>query len=105
MGRMKTILLSLCTVALVISQATWAGENERNQAKRIHDRLTGVNATNDAINDMHDLLMDDLSGKSAAEYAIDTTRNPNARYFLQRHIKEFRRALDQRRANRFHPVK
>jgi hypothetical protein len=89
MGTMKTILLSLCTVALVISQATWAGDKERNQAKRIHDRLTGVNATNTAISEMHELLMSDSSGKSAAEYAIDTAQNPNARYFFNVTLKNF----------------
>ena len=89
MGRMKTISLSLCTVALAISQATWAGENERNQAKRIHDRLTGVNATNTAISEMHNLLIIDSSGKSAAEYAIDTAQNPNARYFYNVTLKNF----------------
>jgi hypothetical protein len=89
MGMMKNIILSLCAVAVVISQVAWAGDKERNQAKRIHDRLTGVNATNTAISDMHDLLISDPSGKSAAEYAIDTEQNPNARYFYNVTLKNF----------------
>ena len=89
MGMIKTIMLTLCAVALVINQPAWAGDVERNQAKRIHDRLTGVNATNTAISDMHDLLISDPSGKSAAEYAIDTAKNPNARYFYNVTLKNF----------------
>ena len=99
MGTMKTILLSLCTVALVISQATWAGDKERNQAKRIHDRLTGVNATNTAISAMEATLDCSLpatpgyscdgTGKNAARYAIDTSVNPNARYFYNVTLKNF----------------
>jgi predicted component of type VI protein secretion system len=79
MGMMKTVMLSLGAVALVISQSAVAGDEERNQAKRIHDRLTGVNATNAVLDDMESLLNDDASGKSAARYAIDRANNPNAR--------------------------
>jgi len=90
MGNMKTILLLLAGLALLCSQASWGGDTQRTQAKRIHDRLTGVNATNDAIDDMEDLLLnDDPTGKSAAEYAIDTTQNPNARYFYNVTLKNF----------------
>jgi hypothetical protein len=89
MGMMKIILLPLAGLALLCSQASWGGDTERTQAKRIHDRLTGVNATNDAIDDMEALLLTDPTGKSAAEYAIDTTRNPNARYFYNVTLKNF----------------
>jgi len=89
MGKMKIILLSLLGLTLLCSQASWGGDTERTQAKRIHDRLTGVNATNDAIDDMEDLLLLDGTGKSAAEYAIDTTLNPNAHYFYNVTLKNF----------------
>jgi len=89
MEKLKTITLLLCAITLLISPATWAGDKERNQAKRIHDRLTGVNATNTAISEMHDLLISDPSGKSAAEYAIDTAQNPNAHYFYNVTLKNF----------------
>ena len=89
MGMMKTIMLSLGAVALVISQSAVAGDEERNQAKRIHDRLTGVNATNAVLDDMESLLNDDASGKSAARYAIDRANNPNARYFYNVTLKNF----------------
>ena len=89
MGIMKTSLLSLAGLALICSQASWGGDTQRTQAKRIHDRLTGVNATNDAIDDMEALLLVDGTGKSAAEYAIDTALNPNARYFYNVTLKNF----------------
>ena len=90
MGMMKTIMLSLCALTLAISQPAGADEQQRNQAKRIHDRLTGVNATNAALDDMESLLDTDPSGKSAARYAIDPVRNPtNARYFYNVTLKNF----------------
>ena len=35
---------SMClgVIIMIISQSIWAGDLERRQAKRIHDRLTGV---------------------------------------------------------------
>jgi len=87
MGMMKTALLALAGLALLCSQAAWG--DQRTQAKRIHDRLTGVTATNAAIDAMEALLLVDASGKSAAEYAIDTALNPNARYFYNVTLKNF----------------
>jgi len=103
MGITKTIVPLLASVVLVISQPAWSGASERNQAKRIHDRLTGVSATNAVIDDMEQLLNNnslpaipgspaysgDSSGKSAAQYAIDTVRNPNAHYFYNVTLKNF----------------
>jgi hypothetical protein len=80
MGMMnKTALMMLVIMA---SQTVLAGELERRQAKRIHDRLTGVPASNATIDIMEALIMADpncpqvdpqapLCGKDAAVYAID----------------------------------
>ena len=105
MGIMKTIMPLLAGVLLVLSQPSSAGPDERNQARRIHDRLTGVGATNAVIDDMEHLLnsnsnslpaiigspayFGDTTGKSAAQYAIDTVRNPNAHYFYNVTLKNF----------------
>jgi len=96
MDKIRTFLLSVFITVAMIAQPVWAGPTERNQAKRIHHRLTGVNATNAAIDDMEVLLLGDPScpglsgcGKSAAEYAIDTTRNDNAHYFYNVTLKNF----------------
>jgi hypothetical protein len=61
----------------------------REQAHRIHNRLTGVAPTNTALDDMEILLGSDSSGKTAAEYAIDPARNSNARYFYNVTLKNF----------------
>jgi hypothetical protein len=99
MGKINRITLPLVTIVMLVSQSVLAGPAERNQAKRIHDRLTGVNATNAAIDDMERTLdctlpalpgyPCDPSGKNAALYAIDTAVNPNARYFYNVTLKNF----------------
>ncbi len=90
---MRIINLQSTIVFLLVSLVTQvglAGDLERRQAKRIHDRLTGVPATTTAINAMEGLLNGDPSGKSAAQYAIDTTQNsPNARSFYNVTVKNF----------------
>lgn len=46
-------------------------DQRRNQAKRIHDRLTGVPASNSMINEMESLLASDSSGRTAAAKAME----------------------------------
>ena len=97
MGMKNKIALFLVTVTILLSQSLWADAEDRRQAKRIHDRLTGVPATNAIIDDMEDLLegtsvngyAGDVNGKTAAQYAIDTAQNPNARYFYNVTLKNF----------------
>lgn len=97
MGKKNTISLVLVTITVLLSQPLWADAEDRRQAKRIHDRLTGVPATNATITAMEALLSSDPNcpagpqcGKSAAEYAIDTVQNPStARYFYNVTLKNF----------------
>ena len=90
MGKKNTITLVLVTTAVLLSQPLWADPEDRRQAKRIHDRLTGVPATNATINAMETRLISDPTGKTAAEYAIDTVQNPStARYFYNVTLKNF----------------
>ena len=90
MGKKNTISLVLVMTTVLLSQSVWAGPTERNQAKRIHDRLTGVPATNATINAMEARLISDPTGKTAAQYAIDTVQNPStARYFYNVTLKNF----------------
>ncbi len=62
-------LILLFTAALMSLQLS-AGELERRQAKRIHDRLTGIPPTNTVLTTMENLIISDPSGKTAAEEAI-----------------------------------
>ena len=70
----KSCRLLLC-IGLIFSfnQLAFGGDLERRQAKRIHDRLTGIPAPNSDIDAMETLLLGDASGKSAADYAISSS--------------------------------
>ena len=99
MGKINKISLSLVIMVALTGQAVWAGPTERAMAKRIHDRLTGVNPTNAVLDDMEGLIMGDPAcagsltdigcGKDAAEYAIDTFQNPLAYAFYNVTLKNF----------------
>ncbi|UCH41512.1 MAG: hypothetical protein JSU67_07570 [Gammaproteobacteria bacterium] len=101
MGIKQKLLLPLALLAMLTGQSTWAGPAERAMAKRIHDRLTGVNATNVAIDTMEALILAEPAcgggatldaigcGKDAAEYAIDTAQNSNAYAFYNVTLKNF----------------
>jgi len=52
----NNITLALVTAALVTSQTLLADAQDRRQAKRIHDRLTGVNPTTATIDAMEATL-------------------------------------------------
>lgn len=64
--------LASCAVILLlsISQSLSAGDLERRQAKRIHDRLTGVPPSAAILNSMEAALLQDDTGKTAAEIAL-----------------------------------
>lgn len=89
MGMKNKISLPLLVMAALTSQPLWADAQDRAQAKRIHDRLTGVSASNATIDAMEALLIADATGKTAAEYAIDTAQNPEARFFYNVTLKNF----------------
>ncbi|MCP4983168.1 MAG: hypothetical protein GY935_22045 [Gammaproteobacteria bacterium] len=89
MGTINKTTIALVTLMTLASQSVVAADLERRQAKRIHDRLTGVSATNATIDAMEGLLAIDPSGKSAAEYAIDTAQNPNAYAFYNVTLKNY----------------
>ncbi len=93
MGKISKLSLPLVMIATVVAQSyvqpVMAGAEERRQAHRIHVRLTGVTPTNAAIDAMETRLLSDPSGKTAAEYAIDTAQNPNARYFYNVTLKNW----------------
>lgn len=101
MGMKTKILVVPALLAMLATQSVWAGDAERAMAKRIHDRLTGVNATIAAINAMEALILGEAAcgggstltaigcGKAAAEYAIDTAQNSNAYAFYNVTLKNF----------------
>ena len=68
----KTLLFTF-VLALLTEPLTAApvDDQRRNQAKRIHDRLTGVPASNSVIDEMEILLTNDPSGRTAAAKALE----------------------------------
>ncbi len=68
---MATVLSS----ALLFSQALSAGDLERRQAKRIHDRLTGISPTDTVLDSMETSLLpgNDPSGRAAADIAMQNS--------------------------------
>jgi hypothetical protein len=81
--------LSLPLIALAILASPTLQADAREQAKRIHDRLTGVTATNAVLDVMEGMIATDSTGKDAAEYAINPALNPNAHYFYNVTLKNF----------------
>ncbi len=67
----KFLLLSSLTTALVFSQVVLADAEQRRQAKRIHDRLTGIPPSEAVLSEMEALLLTDSGGKSAADLALE----------------------------------
>jgi hypothetical protein len=74
--RKCSLATSTIVLLLLISQSLFAGDIERRQAKRIHDRLTGVPPSESVLNEMEDRISNsanshyDPSGKTAAEIAL-----------------------------------
>ncbi len=68
---LKIFFLALSMgLVLLTSQAVFADTEQRRQAKRIHDRLTGTPPSKSVLAEMETLLTNDPSGKSAAEKAL-----------------------------------
>jgi hypothetical protein len=67
------IVSTLVALSIVMAQSSFAGPRE--QAKRIHDRLTGVPATNTVLDAMEATFVSDPTGRDAAIYAINN--NPS----------------------------
>lgn len=67
-----------------------AGDAERQQAKRIHDRLTGVAPTEAVLDAMEQAIVNNGgSGVAAAELAMDPAQNPLALNFYNVTLKNF----------------
>ncbi|MDH5611418.1 MAG: hypothetical protein OEY66_03045 [Gammaproteobacteria bacterium] len=64
--------ISSFTLFVIVSSATvHAGTLERQQAKRIHDRLTGISPSNTILDTMEAMIINDPSGETAAYEAMN----------------------------------
>lgn len=66
----KSITTSALCLTMFFSQALPADAEDRRQAKRIHDRLTGTPPSETVLTAMENALIIDDSGKSAADIAL-----------------------------------
>lgn len=81
---------SLAAGAISLLLAMPVTADFREQAKRIHDRLTGVPPTAAVLNLMEDEIDGGAGPVEAAWIAIDPVRNPeNAKYFYNVTLKNF----------------
>ncbi len=98
--------LRLARVAAVLSMllALAATADPREQAKRIHDRLTGVPPSEAVLDRMEDEIALSNDPFAAAMIAIDGPDNPNARYFYNVTLKNFATPWSNRDRSAFEPL-
>ena len=70
----RAITTSALCLLLITGQTVQADAQDRRQAKRIHDRLTGTPPSDSVLNAMEAELIIDSTGKSAAAIAL---QDPN----------------------------
>jgi len=73
---------------MVLLANAFAGDVERRQAKRIHDRLTGV-APTQAVLDRMEIKLNNGNAIAAAKIAMDGPNNPGSKYFYTVTLKNF----------------
>lgn len=66
-------IVSSLALLTVFSTAIYADAQDRQQAKRIHDRLTGIAPTNNTLDILEGLMISDPTGEAAASEAM---KNP-----------------------------
>ena len=65
-----SLISFVCVSGVILSGVSYATDVQRNQAKRIHDRLTGILPSNAVLDQMETALGSDATGESAAQIAI-----------------------------------
>ncbi len=85
--------LGVCVAGLlaaVLATTALAGDTERRQAKRIHDRLTGVPPSEAVLDALEQsIIANGGSGVAAAQLTIDPLQNPRAVNFYTVTLKNF----------------
>ncbi len=101
MGLRKLVSI---TVLSALAASAWGGDDERRQAKRIHDRLTGV-PPSEAVLDRMELELLGAGGPiAAARIAIDGPNNPASKYFYNVTLKNFASPWTNRDQDVFVPL-
>lgn len=98
---MRYCLAGVLTAALTAN--AFATDTERRQAKRIHDRLTGV-APSEAVLDAMETELATNGGVAAAQLAIDPLQNPQAFNFYNVTLKNFATPWTNEAQSAFEPL-
>ena len=72
-------LSALILLLTAVSTTVYAGDLERQQAKRIHDRLTGIPPTKTTLDIMEGLILSDTNpdpDKKGESAALEAMKNP-----------------------------
>ncbi len=95
------------TVLSALAANAWCGDTERRQAKRIHDRLTGV-PPSEAVLDLMEIELNGGDPIAAAMIAIDGPPggpvNPASKYFYNVTLKNFASPWTNRDQDVFVPL-
>lgn len=90
-------------LAAMLTANAFAGDTERRQAKRIHDRLTGVAPSETVLDAMEQEIINN-GGEAAAQLAIDRTQNPQAFNFYNVTLKNFATPWTNEAQSSFEPL-
>jgi hypothetical protein len=97
----RSCLAGVLTATLTLN--AFAGDPERRQAKRIHDRLTGVSPSEAVLDAMEQEIISN-GGVAAAQLAIDRTQNPQAFNFYNVTLKNFATPWTNEAQSPFNPL-
>ena len=92
------------TVLITLAANAWCDDTERRQAKRIHDRLTGVPPSEPVLDRMELELLGAGGPIAAARIAIDGPNNPASKYFYNVTLKNFASPWTNRDQDVFVPL-
>ncbi len=95
---------SLVAGAISLLLALPVAAGPREQAKRIHDRLTGVPPSEAVLDRMEVEIASNNDPLAAAMIAIDGPNNPNAKYFYNVTLKNFATPWTNRDQSVFEPL-
>ena len=95
---------SLVAGAISLLLALPVAAGPREQAKRIHDRLTGVPPSEAVLDRMEVEIASNNDPFAAAMIAIDGPNNPNAKYFYNVTLKNFATPWTNRDQSVFEPL-
>ena len=98
-GRISAVTLAV----VMVCSSGYVNAGAREQAKRMHDRLTGVSPS-PAVLDTIETELNNNGAESAAQLIMDTAQNPQAKNFYNVTLKNFAMPWTNRDQSVFEPL-